>query len=125
MIPSNNERTKLDLLGDVASIVGPDAPPGYPPDLTTGFVSIITDMNNKLGTDRIKAGTLTVSGGATSGTADTGTGWNGKPVLVTPMGDTGAVRWWVGLNNGVVTVTTSSALAGPVTFSYVVLDIGS
>lgn len=129
MIPGNigitaEERSKLALLGDVGSVVGPDAPPGFPPDLTAGFVSLITDLNGKVNASAIKAGTLTVNGGATSGSDDTETGWNGNPVLAVPNGDTGAVRWWVGLSNGVVTVTTSAALAGPVVFSYVVLNLG-
>lgn len=113
----------VSLMGDVGSVVGPDAPPGCSADLTAGFVSLITDLNGKLSTNRLKAGTITVNGGASTGTADTGTGWNGKPVLAAPNGSLGAVLWHVSLSNGVVTITTSMALAGPVTFSYFVADL--
>lgn len=114
----------VSLMGDVGSVVGPDAPPGYPADLTAGFVSLITDLSGKLNTDRLKAGIITVNNGASTGTDNTGTGWNGKPVFAAPNGSLGAALWYVSLSNGVVTITTSMALAGAVTFSYLVVDLG-
>lgn len=116
-------RTDLDalsaLIGDVGSVVGPEAPPGYPADLTAGFVSILTNLEGKLSA---RSGTVTILAGQTTGTATvSGTNASNRPVFLSPASNPGlAVQRWGSITNGVITATASAAPAGDVVFYYLV-----
>lgn len=113
-----------DLIGDIGTVVGPEAPPGYPATLTAGFVQLITDINGKLSTSSLRAGSVTITAAATSGTFDLGNGWNNKAVFVGPAANPGlSAKWWGSVTAGVVTVSVDVAPGADKTFWFLVADV--
>lgn len=113
-----------ELLGDLTTIVGPTAPEGYPADLAAGFALLSSLVNGALAASKVRAVTVIVPAGQTSGTASLGNTWSNKPVFVSPQANPGlAVQRWGSVTNGTVTVTTSAAPAADVAHYVLIVDV--